>query len=425
LPNQGIIQSTIFWLDKNNTSKKVKEQFKRHLKIIIEQNLFQYNDQFFKPKNGIAMGSPVSGTLAEIYLQHIEELYIRHWIESKAIIYCKRYVDDIIIIFNHNKTNEIAITSIMNNINEQLKFKATVEVNKSINYWDLTISRNINKIEISVYRKLTNANITIQYASNHPWDHKRAAFTHYINRELTLPITEQARTQEWEIICNKAQQNGFPIKVIQDIKEKEKAKQNKRATRKNEEETEQTEQLKNKKLVTFTYYSPLIRNVTNLFKNTGIGISFRASNNIYQQLVQKISNKNPSGIYEKRCNTCGMNYVGQSGRPVTTSHKEHIRYIKNNNPSSAYAVHILNNRHEYGTTENTLQLINPCRKISKMNHWENMYIQIYRQYSKLIEEEQVNEPNSLFEYAQLPHTLSDNTQQDRQQRGTHGNNTDR
>ena len=60
---------------------------------------------------------------------------------------------------------------------------------------------------------------------------------------------------------------------------------------------------------------------------TGIGIAFRASNTIYQQLVQKIDNKNPSGIYEIKCNTCGMNYVGQSGRPLTTRYKEHVRYI--------------------------------------------------------------------------------------------------
>jgi len=70
--------------------------------------------------------------------------------------------------------------------------------------------------------------------------------------------------------------------------------------------------------------------------------------------VQKIGNKTPSGIYEIKCNTRGMNYVGESGRPIITRHKEHIRYIKNNNPASAYAVRILNNRHEYGTTENTL-----------------------------------------------------------------------
>jgi hypothetical protein len=180
-------------------------------------------------------------------------------------------------------------------------------------------------MELSVYTKPTNANITIQYTSNHPWDHKKAAFTHYINRALTLPITERTRTQEGQNICNIAQQNGFPKKVIQHIKEKEIAKLKERQKKKENEE--QTEHTSNKKWVTFTYHSPLIRKVNNLFKNTEISIAFRASNTIYQQLEQKIGNKNPSGIYEIKCNTCGMNYAGQSGRPITTRHKEHIRYI--------------------------------------------------------------------------------------------------
>ena len=137
----------------------------------------------------------------------------------------------------------------MNNIKEQLEFKATMEVNKSLNYLDLTISRNINKIELSVYRKPTNANITIQYTSDHLWDHKKAAFTHYINGALTLPITEQARMQEWENICNIAQQNGFPLKVIQNIKEKEIAKQNK-------DLQEKTKRKQNKQQKMGTFYVP-------------------------------------------------------------------------------------------------------------------------------------------------------------------------
>jgi len=60
LPKQGIIQSTIFWLDRNNINKKIKEQIIQLLNIIIEQNYFQYNNQFFRPENGIAVGSPIS-----------------------------------------------------------------------------------------------------------------------------------------------------------------------------------------------------------------------------------------------------------------------------------------------------------------------------------------------------------------------------
>ena len=52
-----------------------------------------------------------------------------------------------------------------------------------------------------------------------------------------------------------------------------------------------------------------------MFKNTDINI-FKANNTIYQQLAQKAGNRNPSGIYEIKCNTCSKNYVGQSGRPI-------------------------------------------------------------------------------------------------------------
>ena len=36
---------------------------------------------------------------------------------------------------------------------------------------------------------------------------------------------------------------------------------------------------------------------------------------------------------------------------------------------SAYALQILNNRHEYGTAEETLELLKPCNKRTRMNCW--------------------------------------------------------
>ena len=43
---------------------------------VNEQNYFQHNENFYKPSKGVAMGSPLSGTLAELYLQNIEHRYI-------------------------------------------------------------------------------------------------------------------------------------------------------------------------------------------------------------------------------------------------------------------------------------------------------------------------------------------------------------
>ena len=86
-----------------------------------------------------------------------------------------------------------------------------------------------------------------------------------------------------------------------------------------------------------------------------IYIHYKECRYVYQQLSHKSDSTNPSGIYEIKCNTCDMAYMGQSGRPITTRHKEHTRYIRTNNPNSAYAMHTLNNKQEYGTANGTLK----------------------------------------------------------------------
>jgi len=79
----------------------------------------------------------------------------------------------------------------------------------------------------------------------------------------------------------------------------------------------------NRKYVTFTYHSPLIMKVTNLFKQTNLSIALQASNTIQKQLTEKLANNNPSGIYKLKCNTWNNAYIGQFDRSVTVRHKEH------------------------------------------------------------------------------------------------------
>jgi hypothetical protein len=45
----------------------------------MNQNYFQYEVQIYLPQKGIAMGSPISRTMVEIYLQYLEESHtIKH-----------------------------------------------------------------------------------------------------------------------------------------------------------------------------------------------------------------------------------------------------------------------------------------------------------------------------------------------------------
>jgi len=141
------------------------------------------------------MGSPISSTKTEIYLQFLEEIFIKQWLESKETIYWKRYVDDILIIFDQNKTDGRTVMTHMNNIDKHLEFKLSEEENNIINYLDLSIHRNTNNIDIGIYRKPVHTDVIIQFPSNHSLKHKIPAFNFYINKMLTLPITKQAKQQ--------------------------------------------------------------------------------------------------------------------------------------------------------------------------------------------------------------------------------------
>ena len=119
--------------------------------------------------------------------------------------------------------------------------------------------------------------------------------------------------------------------------------------RQKQKQTQQQQEVitQRNKWVTFTYFSSLVRRVTNLFRRTRLRIVFRGTNTIQQQLnTAKHAGDDPSGIYKLKCSTCNKVYVGQSGWTIGVRLKEHIRYIKSNNFTSTYAIHILENKHE-------------------------------------------------------------------------------
>jgi hypothetical protein len=62
------------------------------LGIILEQNYFEFNKQFYKQNEGLAMGAPTSAILADIHIEH-KQLY-PILLKQKNIGYF-RYVDDI------------------------------------------------------------------------------------------------------------------------------------------------------------------------------------------------------------------------------------------------------------------------------------------------------------------------------------------
>jgi len=65
---------------------------------------------------------------------------------------------------------------------------------------------------------------------------------------------------------------------------------------------------------------------------------------------------------------------GKTNRILKMRFQEHTHYIKNNDPRSSYALHILNCRHEYRNINDTMTLLKQANKPSHLLLYEQMFI---------------------------------------------------
>jgi hypothetical protein len=103
-----------------------------------------------------------------------------------------------------------------------------------------------------------------------------AAYNFHIRRMLTLPLNAEQQRIEWKQILHIAHSNNIPISMLTRLKLR---------IQRNISQTKppiHTPLNKHTKWATFTFSSPQIRKITNIFKHTGIKIAFKCDNNISQ-----------------------------------------------------------------------------------------------------------------------------------------------
>ena len=130
----------------------------KHLYFMHSHCNFQYYNTFYKQKFGLSMGSPLSGVLACIYLEFLESGPFKYIIPNTARYF--RYIDDILLIYLQYLDLH-SITDRLNNVEPSIKFTYELENNSTLPYLDISLIRNINKLEFKVYRKPIGKNNSI------------------------------------------------------------------------------------------------------------------------------------------------------------------------------------------------------------------------------------------------------------------------
>ena len=250
-----------------------------------------------------------------------------------------RYVDDVLIICKEDQTNINEVLDQFNNITPGLNLKLEHEQNNKINVLDLTISRDMKKISVNIYRKPATTEVITPRDSCYPIEQKLAAIRYFTNRIHTYSLDPENKQKEINTVKQIVYNNKYGTLTV-------------RKTRSNKPKHQQTCQ--NPKWATFAYVGRETRVIIKLFKNTNIKIAYTTNNNLGKLLVTQRDIKAKSkfdknGVYQLTCPTCLKKYIGQTDRPFHERFREHYRDYKYANNKSKFAQYVLKEGHSFGS----------------------------------------------------------------------------
>ena len=102
----------------------------------------------------------------------------------------------------------------LNKLHSNIKFTIELESDNSINFLDLNITKNNNKLSFEIFHKPSQTDMVIHNSSAHPFSHKLAAFRSYIHGLVNVPMSQENFQIELNIIKQIAINNGYTEKGL-------------------------------------------------------------------------------------------------------------------------------------------------------------------------------------------------------------------
>ena len=202
------ILTNLIYENDNSFRNMSKLNFKKMLECITSNTFFIFNNIYYKQRDGLAMGSPLSATLANIFLCFHE----RKWIDECPLTFkpqfYRRYMDDTFIIFdNANQANEFL--RYMNERHPKINFTIERERDNKLPFLDLLIDKSDVDLDISIYRKQTYTDLGVNFLSACNMKYKLNTFNTFFYRAYKLTSNYLNFHKEITYLENFFKNNGF------------------------------------------------------------------------------------------------------------------------------------------------------------------------------------------------------------------------
>jgi len=222
IPHDLGIEAISYWLSKNPEllgSRFDKMFIIESLKIILENNIFVFNNKYYNQRKGTAMGTKVAPTYATLVLAYLETiLYKRLQEEDNAFaLYVKqnwkRYLDDCFIFWERPIEDLIRFEKILNSLHKDIQFKMQVS-DTELPFLDILLIKKDKHIITDIFYKVTDSKQYLNFSSCHPKHTKINVPFSLARRICTIVGNKTILKQRLSELANILIKRQYPKEVI-------------------------------------------------------------------------------------------------------------------------------------------------------------------------------------------------------------------
>jgi hypothetical protein len=188
------------------------------LRIVLYNNWFVFNDQYFRQVQGIAMGSPISVAVANLYLAWFEKDIIPRF---RQICTYRRYIDDTLVIWTDDATDPFAWNRFMANFQRipgiHWTCVAASPSPMSITFLDLEIFVINDRFQTRTFQKSLNLYLYNLHTSAHPPGTIKSLIFGQLRRYYKQNSLVDDFLHIRKLFYERLRARGYPVRLLQGI----------------------------------------------------------------------------------------------------------------------------------------------------------------------------------------------------------------
>ena len=198
---------------------------KTMLKFILNHNIFEFNAHTYKQIRGVAMGTRMAPTFANLFMADVEEDLLRQASTRFPVpLLWKRYIDDIFLLWPGSLQQLCDFVDFLNTGHPTINF--TLQYNMhSIDFLDMNVYKgprfqSSGTLDIQPHYKPTNTFSYLHFSSSHPPHVHAGLVTGELIRLLRLSSSPQTYSHHVALLHAHLRGRGYPKKLLTRLEER-------------------------------------------------------------------------------------------------------------------------------------------------------------------------------------------------------------